>query len=133
MTLRGGSGEPPRDCGEIARRVSRHGGYAASHDFFGPDIVAVSRTAWDGSHNFHDANYLTLHRVPNFRDRKAGAPPLEYGRNGSVTCAWPPRVCHGRLVRPCPYGKHGRASRPWHTRHEKAHVTDPLRTGGEKP
>ena len=35
--------------------------------FDGDDLVAVSRTAWDGSHNFHDANYLTFHRIANFR------------------------------------------------------------------
>jgi hypothetical protein len=30
-------------------------------------IVAVSRTAWGDSHNFHDANYLTFHRINDFR------------------------------------------------------------------
>jgi hypothetical protein len=35
--------------------------------FDGPDLIAVSRTAWDGSHNFHDANYFTFHRVEKFR------------------------------------------------------------------
>jgi hypothetical protein len=35
----------------------------------GDDIIAVSRTAWDGSHNAHDANYLTCHRIPSFRTR----------------------------------------------------------------
>lgn len=38
------------------------------------DIVAVSRTAWDddegGAHNYHDANYLTFHRVERFRERR---------------------------------------------------------------
>jgi len=36
--------------------------------FDGDDIIAVSRTAWDGSHNAHDANYFTFHRIANFRD-----------------------------------------------------------------
>ncbi len=36
----------------------------------GPDLIAVSRTAWDGSHNFHDANYFTFHRVRDFRQPK---------------------------------------------------------------
>lgn len=35
------------------------------------DIIAVCRTAYDdgdgGAHNFHDANYLTFHRIENFR------------------------------------------------------------------
>jgi hypothetical protein len=36
--------------------------------FDGDDIIAVSRTAWDGSHNAHDANYMTFHRVKGFRN-----------------------------------------------------------------
>ena len=35
--------------------------------FDGDDIVAASRTAYGDSHNFHDANYLTFHRVRGFR------------------------------------------------------------------
>ena len=39
--------------------------------FDGPDIVAVSRTAYDdglgGAHSMHDANYLTFHRFRDFR------------------------------------------------------------------
>jgi hypothetical protein len=35
------------------------------------DIIAVSRTAYDdglgGAHRAHDANYLTFHRIGNFR------------------------------------------------------------------
>ena len=42
----------------------------------GEDIVFVSRTAFDddegGAHNFHDANYLTFHRVEGFRSHAAG-------------------------------------------------------------
>lgn len=47
--------------------------------FEGDDnIVYVSRTGWDGSHNQHDANYLTFHRLKNFRNlsRKDDAPWL---------------------------------------------------------
>jgi len=40
--------------------------------FEGDDIIAVSRTAFDdgrgGAHRAHDANYLTFHRIENFRD-----------------------------------------------------------------
>lgn len=36
--------------------------------FDGEDIVAASRTAWGDSHNFHDANYLTFHRIERFRE-----------------------------------------------------------------
>ena len=34
------------------------------------DIIAVSRTAYGDSRNFHDANYLTFHRVRGFRTDK---------------------------------------------------------------
>lgn len=44
--------------------------------FDGDDIIAVSRTAWDGSHNAHDANYLTFHRIADFRKRTKDDPPL---------------------------------------------------------
>lgn len=37
------------------------------------DIIAVCRTAYDdgegGARNFHDANYLTFHRIENFRSK----------------------------------------------------------------
>jgi hypothetical protein len=40
--------------------------------FEGSDIIAVSRTAFDddhgGAHNQHDANYLTFHRIKNYRN-----------------------------------------------------------------
>ncbi len=36
--------------------------------FDGPDMIAVSRTAWGNAHNFHDANYLTFHRIKDFRE-----------------------------------------------------------------
>ena len=39
--------------------------------FEGDDIIAVSRTAYDdglgGAHRAHDANYMTFHRIKNFR------------------------------------------------------------------
>lgn len=37
--------------------------------FEGDDIIFASRTAWDGAHRAHDANYLTFHRIRNFRTR----------------------------------------------------------------
>lgn len=50
----------------------RHGFQYADWHFDGEDIVAVVRTAYDdgqgGAHNFHDANFLTFHRVPHFRE-----------------------------------------------------------------
>jgi hypothetical protein len=39
--------------------------------FDGDDLIAASRTAYDdgagGAHNAHDANFLTFHRIANFR------------------------------------------------------------------
>jgi hypothetical protein len=35
--------------------------------FDGDDLLFVSRTAWDGAFNHHDANYFTFHRVKDFR------------------------------------------------------------------
>lgn len=33
----------------------------------GDDLVYLSRTAINGAYNFHNANYMTFHRIPNFR------------------------------------------------------------------
>jgi len=49
-----------------------HGFQYVDWQFEGPDIVAVSRTAFDdeegGANSAHDANYITFHRIRNFRD-----------------------------------------------------------------
>jgi hypothetical protein len=49
----------------------KHGFQYPDWQFDGDDLVAVSRTAYDdglgGAHNFHDANYLTFHRIADFR------------------------------------------------------------------
>jgi hypothetical protein len=51
--------------------VLKHGFQYIDWQFEGKDIIFLSRTAWDdefgGAHNFHDANYLTFHRIKNFR------------------------------------------------------------------
>lgn len=51
--------------------VLRHGFQYVDWQFDGDDIVVASRTAFDdaegGAHNFHDANFLTFHRVSGFR------------------------------------------------------------------
>jgi len=48
--------------------------------FDGDDIIFASRTAaFDGAanaHNQHDANFLTFHRIKNFRERTLDMPPL---------------------------------------------------------
>jgi len=52
--------------------VKRHAFQYLDWQFEGADIVAVSRTAYDdglgGAHNQHDANYMTFHRIRNFRN-----------------------------------------------------------------
>ena len=52
--------------------------------FEGNDIIAVSRTAWDGSHRAHDANYLTFHRLKDFRDLTMEDSPPYLGLGKSV-------------------------------------------------
>jgi hypothetical protein len=51
--------------------VARHGFQYVDWQFDGDDLIAVCRTAYDdaqgGAHNYHDANFLTFHRVKNFR------------------------------------------------------------------
>ena len=50
---------------------ARHAFQYVDWVFDGEDIVYASRTAFDdatgGAHSFHDANYLTFHRVEGFR------------------------------------------------------------------
>ncbi len=53
--------------------IARHGFQYIDWLVEGDDIIAVCRTAFDdaegGAHNNHDANYLTFHRVADFRSR----------------------------------------------------------------
>ena len=50
--------------------TKKHGFQYVDWLFEGDDIIAVCRTAFDeqdgDAHNFHDANYLTFHRITNF-------------------------------------------------------------------
>lgn len=52
--------------------AGRHGFQYADWQFDGDDIIFVSRTAYDdglgGAPRQHDANFLTFHRIQNFRD-----------------------------------------------------------------
>ena len=54
----------------------KHGWQYIDWQFEGDDIIFVSRTAFDdgvgGAHRAHDANYLTFHRIADFRTREAG-------------------------------------------------------------
>ncbi len=51
--------------------VLKHGFQYVDWQFEGKNIIFLSRTAWDdefgGADNFHNANYLTFHRIKNFR------------------------------------------------------------------
>jgi hypothetical protein len=51
--------------------VERHGFQYVDWLFEGDDLVAVVRTAYDdglgGAHNQHDANFMTFHRIEDFR------------------------------------------------------------------
>ena len=51
--------------------VKNHGFQYVDWQFEDKDMIFLSRTAYDdqfgGAHNAHDANYLTFHRVKNFR------------------------------------------------------------------
>ncbi len=51
--------------------VLKHGFQYVDWQFEGKDIIFLSRTAYDdefgGANNYHDANFLTFHRVKNFR------------------------------------------------------------------
>ena len=37
-------------------------------EFEGDDIIYVCRTALNNAHTYHDSNYITFHRIRNFRD-----------------------------------------------------------------
>jgi hypothetical protein len=51
--------------------------------FEGNDIIAVSRTAFGNSDNCHNANYLTFHRIHNFRSSlSAGSRSIRNSRQG---------------------------------------------------
>lgn len=51
--------------------TARHGFQYVDWHFDGDDLIAACRTAYDdglgGANNYHDANFLTFHRITNFR------------------------------------------------------------------
>lgn len=51
--------------------VEKHGFQYVDWQFEGRNIIFLSRTAYDdefgGAHNYHDANYLSFHRIKQFR------------------------------------------------------------------
>ena len=50
----------------VTKDESRVGFQYVDWQFDGPDLIAVCRMAWNGI-NYHDANFITFHRVRNFR------------------------------------------------------------------
>ncbi|MEN9632335.1 MAG: hypothetical protein RL077_739 [Verrucomicrobiota bacterium] len=59
----------------VTKAESRVGFQYVDWQFDGDDLIAVCRTAW-GSANYHDANFITFHRVKNFRSlTMADSPP----------------------------------------------------------
>ena len=58
----------------VVKAGSRVGFQYLDWQFDGEDIIAVSRTAWDGA-NYHDANYITFHRLKQFRALTPGDSP----------------------------------------------------------
>lgn len=59
----------------VTKDESRVGFQYVDWQFDGADLVAVCRLAWNGL-NYHDANFITFHRVQNFRTlTMADSPP----------------------------------------------------------
>ena len=54
--------------------VMKHGFQYVDWQFDGNNIIYLCRTAWDdeegGADNYHNANYLTFHRIVHFRRLK---------------------------------------------------------------
>jgi hypothetical protein len=71
--------------------VRKHAFQYPDWQFEGDDIVAVSRTAYDdgegGAHNYHDANYLTFHRLSDFRQQKIHLPPMPPPEKTKALCS----------------------------------------------
>lgn len=56
---------------EIDMRDADHekiGFQYVDYEIEGDDIIYLCRTAINGAHNYHDANYSTFHRIKNFRE-----------------------------------------------------------------
>jgi len=67
---------PDLDHWEVAKDLYDYRGIDTAHigfqyvdfEFDGEDLIYLCRTALNGAHNFHDANYSTFHRIRNFRN-----------------------------------------------------------------
>lgn len=63
----------------VTKAQSRVGFQYADWQFDGPDLILVCRLAWNGA-NYHDANYITFHRVRNFRTAAMADSPADLAR-----------------------------------------------------
>jgi len=61
--------------------VKTHGFQYADWHFDGQDIIAAVRTAYGNAPNAHDSNYLTFHRIEDFRKRTVDDAPLNQPAN----------------------------------------------------
>ena len=64
------------DAGSVVVKAgSRVGFQYLDWQFDGDDIIAVCRMSWDGA-DYHDSNFITFHRIKNFRTLTlADSPP----------------------------------------------------------
>ena len=53
---------------DFINRLSKIGFQYVDWLINGDDIFFVVRTAYNGAHNFHDSNYITFHKLANFRE-----------------------------------------------------------------
>ena len=63
----------------VTKDESRVGFQYVDWQFDGDDLIAVCRLAWNGL-NYHDANFITFHRVKNFRTLTLADSPPALGR-----------------------------------------------------
>ena len=56
-----------RDMLNFEVSMARHGFQYVTWCFDGEDIIYLSRTAFNEAQGFHDNNYITFHRLKNFR------------------------------------------------------------------
>lgn len=61
--------------GRVMQTASPVGFQYADWIFDGDDLLAVVRTGWSRAANYHDANFVTFHRIPDFRHPPATEPP----------------------------------------------------------
>ncbi len=64
-------------AGDAVTKVNPIGFQYADWVIDGDDMLVVSRTAWSEAPNYHDANYITFHRIEGFRGKKPGDSPSD--------------------------------------------------------